>query len=523
MVSGGPLLEPGEQAAAQSRLGLVLAATARMAGSLDLRAVAQALAETVVPKFADCAVVELVEDILRPGGAGLHASPMLQVALAGTPAEGVAADVHLVPLVARGRVLGRASFTRAAGSPPYGDADRALADELAARAALALDNVRLYDEARATAVELQRSLLPANRPRITGVEMAHRYLPGSHETEVGGDWFDVLPLSCGRVAFVIGDVMGRGLRAAAAMGQLRTAVRTLAVLDLMPDELLAQLDHLAMGIAQVQLATCVYAVFDPVTRELCFATAGHPPPLLRDPDGTAQFLPSPSGAPLGVGGVPFEAAPASVQDGARLLLYTDGLIESRGADLDDGLAALAAAFVAAPAGLDPLCDHVLERPGPGRRARRRRRDAGRRAARARAVAHRRVESARRRDRDSGRPGSRADGAAELGPAAHGGDRRAARHRARHQRASLRQVADRAAGAAARRHRHVLGRRRRPATATVPPVVVRRRRWPWPAARRDAGEPVGRTGDVHREGRVVRAATHERWCHALTVGKAPALA
>jgi serine phosphatase RsbU (regulator of sigma subunit)/anti-sigma regulatory factor (Ser/Thr protein kinase) len=359
MVSGGPLLEPGEQAAAQSRLGLVLDATSRMAGSLDLRGVAQALAETVVPQFADCATVELVEDILRPGGAGLNA-PMRQVALAGTPTEGVAADVHLVPLVARGRVLGRASFTRASGRPPYGAADRALADELAARAALALDNVRLYDEARATAVELQRSLLPANRPNITGVEMAHRYLPGSRDTEVGGDWFDVLPLSCGRVAFVIGDVMGRGLRAAAAMGQLRTAVRTLAVLDLMPDELLAQLDHLAMGTAQVQLATCVYAVFDPVTRELCFATAGHPPPLLRDPDGTARFLPSPSGAPLGVGGVPFEAAPESVQDGSRLLLYTDGLIESRGADLDDGLAALAAAFVAAPTELEGLCDHVLD-------------------------------------------------------------------------------------------------------------------------------------------------------------------
>jgi hypothetical protein len=360
MVSGGPLLEPGEQAAAQSRLGLVLAATARMGGSLDLRSVAQALAETVVPQFADCATVELVEDVLRPGGPGPHAAPMVQVALVGKPVEGVAGDVHMVPLVARGRVLGRASFTRSPGSPSYGDADRALADELAARAALALDNVRLYDEARATAVELQRSLLPASSPRITGVEMAHRYLPGSRETEVGGDWFDVLPLSCGRVAFVIGDVMGRGLRAAAAMGQLRTAVRTLAVLDLMPDELLAQLDHLALGLAQVQLATCVYAVFDPVTRELCFATAGHPPPLLGDPDGTARFLPSPSGAPLGVGGVPFEAAPASVQDGSRLLLYTDGLIESRGADLEDGLAALAAAFVAGPAELDPLCDVILE-------------------------------------------------------------------------------------------------------------------------------------------------------------------
>ena len=377
---------------------------------------------------------------------------MLQVASAGTPPDGVAADVHLVPLVARGRVLGRASFTRAAGSPPYGDADRALADELAARAALALDNVRLYDEARATAVELQRSLLPANRPRITGVEMAHRYLPGSRETEVGGDWFDVLPLSCGRVAFVIGDVMGRGLRAAAAMGQLRTAVRTLAVLDLMPDELLAQLDHLAMGIAQVQLATCVYAVFDPVTRELCFATAGHPPPLLRDPDGTAQFLPSPSGAPLGVGGVPFEAAPASVQDGARLLLYTDGLIESRGADLDDGLAALAAAFVAGPAALDPLCDHVLDVLG---RADGHDDDVAMLVAELRGLEPWRIVSwslTRRRDRDPGLPGARADGAAGLGPAAHGRDRRAPGHRARHQRASLRQVSDRAAGAAARRHR-----------------------------------------------------------------------
>jgi anti-sigma regulatory factor (Ser/Thr protein kinase) len=359
MVSAGrPLLEPGEQAAAQARLGLVLAATARMAGSLDLRAVAQALAETVVPQFADSATVELVDDVLRAGGAGPTAPPMVLVASAGTSADDAAGDMHVVPLIARGRVLGRVGFLRLPGSPSYGAADRALADELAARAAIALDNVRLYDEARSTAVELQRSLLPASQPRITGVEMADRYLPG-RETEVGGDWFDVLPLSCGRVAFVIGDVMGRGLRAAAAMGQLRTAVRTLAVLDLMPDELLSHLDHLAMGIAQVQLATCVYAVFDPVTRELTIATAGHPPPLLRVPGRPARFLPTPSGAPLGVGGVPFEAASETVVDGSRLLLYTDGLIESRGIDLDEGLDALAAAFGHAPAGLEPLCDHVL--------------------------------------------------------------------------------------------------------------------------------------------------------------------
>ncbi len=359
MVPGGPLLEPGEQAAAQARLGLVLDATARMAGNLDLTAIARALAATVVPRFADRATVELVADVLRPGPPGQPAATMVEVAVAGDSTGDGADEVHVVPLIARGRVLGRATFARRGSSPAYGAADRALADELAAGAALALDNVRLYDAARATAVELQRSLLPAHQPNITGVSTAHRYLPG-RETEVGGDWFDVLPLSCGRVAFVIGDVMGRGLRAAAAMGQLRTAVRTLAVLDLMPDELLSQLDHLAMGTAQVQLATCVYAVFDPVTRELCFATAGHPPPLLRDPAGPPRFLPSPSGAPLGVGGVPFEAASESVVDGSRLLLYTDGLIESRGIDLDEGLEALAAAFGQGPPGLEPLCDHVLD-------------------------------------------------------------------------------------------------------------------------------------------------------------------
>ena len=359
MVPGGPLLEPGEQAAAQARLGLVLDATARMAGNLDLTAVARALAATVVPRFADRATVELVADVLRPAPPGQPAPMLVEVAVAGDSLDDGADEVHVVPLIARGRVLGRATFARRASSPAYGPADRALADELAAGAALALDNVRLYDAARATAVELQRSLLPSYQPNITGVATAHRYLPG-RETEVGGDWFDVLPLSCGRVAFVIGDVMGRGLQAAAAMGQLRTAVRTLAVLDLMPDELLAQLDHLAMGIVQVQLATCVYAVFDPVSRELCFATAGHPPPLFGDPDGQARFLPSPSGAPLGVGGVPFEAAPESVRDGSRLLLYTDGLIESRGTDLDDGLAALASAFLAGPSGLGPMCDHILD-------------------------------------------------------------------------------------------------------------------------------------------------------------------
>jgi serine phosphatase RsbU (regulator of sigma subunit)/anti-sigma regulatory factor (Ser/Thr protein kinase) len=406
-----PLLHPAESTAAPARLGLLVEASARMGDTLDLRVVAQGLAETVVPGFAAQCSVDLVESLFHPeravtgepsrlmcrvahvettgppapGSARpttdwlsyLPASPGARALADGTPqlapVGGGAATALLVPLVARGRVLGLASFLRdgdgdadgagdrahGGGGPRFGEADLAVAEELAARAAMALDNVRLYEEARATAVALQRSLLPQVHPRITGVRTAHRYLPGSLDTEVGGDWFDVLPLSSGRVAFVIGDVMGRGVRAAAAMGQLRTAVRMLAVLDPMPDEVLSHLDDLALGTSQVQLATCVYAVFDPVSRQLCFATAGHPPPLLRDPDGSTRMLPQPAGAPLGVGGVPYESTTVEVPDGARLLLYTDGLVESRTHDIGEGLHRLTAAFQTAPDDLPAACDHIL--------------------------------------------------------------------------------------------------------------------------------------------------------------------
>jgi anti-sigma regulatory factor (Ser/Thr protein kinase) len=264
-----------------------------------------------------------------------------------------------VPLRARGRVLGVVGLHREEPSQPFGAGDLSLAQEVAARAALALDNIRLYDEARATAVALQRSLLPSAQPRLTGVDTAHRYLPGRKDIGVGGDWFDVIPLSCGRVAFVIGDVMGRGLRAAAAMGQLRTAVRTLAVMDQLPEDVLRHLDDLAQGTDQVQLATCVYAVFDPVECALSFATAGHPPPVLRRPDGTTLMLPQPSGAPLGVGGVAFESTTVPIDDGSRLLLYTDGLVESRDSDLDEGFGRLTGAFAKGSGELDPLCEDLL--------------------------------------------------------------------------------------------------------------------------------------------------------------------
>lgn len=396
--SAGRLLDPAETTAAQMRLGLIVEASARMARTLDLGAVARGLVDTVVPAFADEASLDLTEELFRPQHVGTQrriplmcrvacadhltgtpsapreewlsygsGTPALEALESGDPriAAGDAASGSqlFVPLVARGRVLGLARFDRRPGQSPYGDADLALAEELALRAALALDNVRLYDEARATAVALQRSLLPEVHPQLTGVTTAHRYLPGSRDTEVGGDWFDVMPLSSGRVAFVIGDVMGRGLRAAAAMGQLRTAVRMLAVLDPMPDDVLSHLDDLALSTSQVQLATCVYAVFDPVSRELCFATAGHMPPVVQEPDGKARFLEQPSGAPLGVGGVAYEASTVTIPDGSRLLLYTDGLVEARGSDIDEGLDALIVALATAPDGLEELCEHLLSTLG----------------------------------------------------------------------------------------------------------------------------------------------------------------
>lgn len=405
---------------AQRRLSLLVEASSHLSGSLDLRAVARGLARSMVPHLADQAEVDLVEALFYSGfHPGFHpgfdpgfppgldpgrseqagGTVLCRVALAersrpgqaavedewvAYPAGGAAstaladATTQLVtatpgpdhalyvPLRARGRVLGLVGLHRGPTRAAFDPADVSLAEEIVARAALALDNVRLYDEARATSVALQRALLPSAHPRITGVETAHRYLPGSRDVGVGGDWFDVIPLSCGRVAFVIGDVMGRGLRAAAAMGQLRTAVRTLAVLDHLPEDVLRHLDDLAHGTDEVQLATCVYAVFDPVEKSLSYATAGHPPPVLRQPDGTTALLPQPSGAPLGVGGVAFESTTVPVADAARLLLYTDGLVEARDSDIDLGLASISTAFGAHLGPLDELCDHLLAATGRDR-------------------------------------------------------------------------------------------------------------------------------------------------------------
>jgi hypothetical protein len=266
-----------------------------------------------------------------------------------------------LPLAARGTVLGVLTLLRDAHRPAFDEADASYLRELAARAALSIDNARLHRMEARTAITLQRSMLPSRPPRIPGVQVAHRYLPGDRRAEVGGDWFDAVQLPGSRVALVVGDVMGHGLHSAVAMGRFRTAMQTLAALDLPPGQILRHLDNLSQRLGDDHLATCLYAVYDPIARTCTIASAGHVPPVLVHPDGRGELLEIPSGAPIGVGGVPFAAREVKVTDGSMLVLCTDGLVEMRGGDIGDGLAALCGDIVDPRRSPDEVCDTVLER------------------------------------------------------------------------------------------------------------------------------------------------------------------
>lgn len=418
-----------EAAAARRNLALLNEAGARIGNSLDLETTARQLLDVVVPGFCDLATVDLYQGLLAgdetppglaDGSAELRrvafASAVSDAPFAGTGVPVAVGAVHhypfnspcadalrtarpqtvpgedgglvqstlAVPMVAHDTVVGLVQFARTKGSEPFGDRDRDLAVELAARAAVCIDNARLYRREHERALILQRSLLPPGDPEASGLDIACRYLPGSVNTgrpsEVGGDWFDVIELPGHRTALVVGDVMGRGLRAAVAMGELRTAVRTLAQLDLEPAEVLSQLDEIARGLgapggvqqatraarrpreadlSEVYLATCVYAVYDSVTRRCTFANAGHLPPVLVEPGEPALMLDVPPGMPLGVGGEPFEEVEVELPEGALLALYTDGLVESRDHPLDEGLQAFVSALSDPTQPLEDVCDHVL--------------------------------------------------------------------------------------------------------------------------------------------------------------------
>ncbi|MEU7057010.1 SpoIIE family protein phosphatase [Streptomyces sp. NPDC046197] len=416
----------GRAEVARGRLTLLYEAGVRIGTTLDVRRTAEELAEVAVPRMADVVTVELLDAVLRgeePTGAvnrmrrtALHGArggtplqpvgDLIQFVVADTPMVAalrrgravLVPDLHAaqdwraqdpqgarevldygihsliaVPLRARGVVLGMVNFWREAGSARYEEEDVAVAEELAARAAVAIDNARRYSREHAMAVTLQRSLLPRDLPEQDALEVAWRYLPA--RSGVGGDWFDVIPLSGFRVALVVGDVVGHGLHAAVTMGRLRTAVLNFSSLDLPPDELLGHLDEMVMRLdtqtasadgerAEVTGATCLYAVYDPVGGRCTLSRAGHVAPAVVDPTGRVTFPDPPLSPPLGVGGHPFEATDLDLPEGSRLVLFTDGLIEDRGRDVDEGLAMLRSAVALAGQTPEETCRAVMERMLP---------------------------------------------------------------------------------------------------------------------------------------------------------------
>ncbi|MFG2133107.1 SpoIIE family protein phosphatase [Streptomyces sp. NPDC048751] len=427
-----------EQYWARRRLAVLNDASVRIGKTLDVTRTAEELAEVAVAGFADFVTVDLLEsvvqghepqpvppatplvfrrtaqrsvfpgcpesvvpagdtDVYPPGSPPAQAlntgrgafyrvgDPVLREWSTASPARAESIrrfkihSVMMVPLRARGVTLGVMHLLRHRTADPFVQDDLMLAEEIAARAALSIDNARRYTRERRTALTLQRSLLPERLLGAQAVDLAYRYFPAGSGDEIGGDWFDVIALSGGRVALVVGDVVGHGVHASATMGRLRTAVRTLADADFAPDELLTRLDDLvirldreegpdarreAEGASGEVGATCLYAVYDPVAGRCDLARAGHPPPVLVSSDGTVQVLDLPAGPPLGLGGLPFESAGIDVGEGSLLAFYTDGLIAAPGRDVDVGLDLLSEGLRRPAADLEDTCEKVLRKVRP---------------------------------------------------------------------------------------------------------------------------------------------------------------
>jgi serine phosphatase RsbU (regulator of sigma subunit)/anti-sigma regulatory factor (Ser/Thr protein kinase) len=425
-------LDDTEQHRARERLALLNDISTQVGNTLDVTRTAQEMADVAVGRLADFISIDLLdsllrgfepgplcedaiglrraaqqsvlpgvpESVIRPGDVDYYpeSSPPARCLLTGlsslhrTLDEAVeswqAADprravkvrafgmhsIMVVPLSARSLTLGVAVLVRHRRQDPFNEDDLLLAEEIAARAAVAVDNARRFTRERNTALALQRSLLPQRLAAQEAVEVAYRYLPARSRAGLGGDWFDVIPLSGARVALVVGDVVGHGLRASATMGRLRTAVRTLADVGLPPEELLVHLDDLIahcgaedgvvtdseLDVVTDFIATCLYVVYDPISRRCTAAAAGHPPPAVVTPDGTADFIDLPAGPPLGVGGLPFEAVEWEVPRGSLLALYTDGLLDVPEHDLGKGMELLRRRLERPARSLEALCDDLIQ-------------------------------------------------------------------------------------------------------------------------------------------------------------------
>ncbi len=411
-----------EATRARKRLALIADASARFGTSLDIEETARELAEVTVSELADVATVDILDSVLEEGRPAAQDGPALFRALAvkaaysteaahaadppgeiavygadrvvtdcvrsGRPVfiprvtagdlARIARDTYAIallaragvhsymalPLTARGQTIGALGLTRARNPLPFDEDDLTLACELASRAAVCIDNARWYQSVRNTAETLQRSLLPTHPPRHPGLQVASRYRPAKTTAEVGGDWYDVLPLEGDKTALVVGDVMGSGIDAAATMGRLRTATCAFADLDLDPAQVLQHLDKITAGLEHY-IATCLYAVYDPHQAQCRIATAGHLPPALVRSGGHPELLDLPTGTPLGVGGASFETATLPLEPGDELVFYTDGLVETRQHSIDARLEILLQLLDLPDCPLEETCDrllHELRRP-----------------------------------------------------------------------------------------------------------------------------------------------------------------
>nr|WP_190174353.1 SpoIIE family protein phosphatase [Streptomyces mirabilis] len=404
---------------ARRRLAMIADGSARIGTTLEVEQTARELAGVTVPELADMATVDVLDSVLDehrpPLGEGpalfralavqaAYATEAVQAVQAADPPGEIAAydadrlptecvrtgrpilishvddadlariarddsaatllaraGVHsymLLPLTARGQILGFLGLSRARNPEPFSEDDLALAGELASRAAVCIDNARSHQTVRNAAETLQRSLLPDHPPHLPGLEVASRYRPAQAAYEVGGDWYDVLPLDGDKTALVVGDVMGSGIDAAVTMGRLRTGTSDFADLDLDPAQVLRHLDKITSGLEQY-IATCVYAVYDPHRAECHISIAGHLPPVLVRSGKHPELLDLPTGTPLGVGGVPFATTTFPVGSGDRLVLYTDGLVEVRHHSIDERLDTLLHLLDAPDPTLDETCDRLL--------------------------------------------------------------------------------------------------------------------------------------------------------------------
>ncbi|MFF4014893.1 SpoIIE family protein phosphatase [Streptomyces sp. NPDC001843] len=402
---------------ARRRLALIADASTRVGTTLEVEETAHELADIAIPGLADVVAVDVLDEALacrrtrKPTGGpelfralALRAShPTVALRAADPPGDLAAYDgdrlvtlcVHTgrpvmvkhveekdlpriardaeaatllaragvhsylaVPLVAHGEVLGALDLKRTRNPLPFDEDDVVLAGELASRAAVAIDNARWFQSVRNTALTLQRSLLPDHPPHHTGLELASRYQPAQATSEVGGDWYDVITLADDKTALVVGDVMGNGIDAAATMGRLRTATCAYADLDLAPDAVLQHLDKITCDLEHY-IVTCLYAVYDPRTRQCRLANAGHMPPALARPGRPAVLLDLPAGAPLGVGGISFETTTTDLDPGDLLVLYTDGLVETRYHPIDDRLNMLLSFLDEPHRPLEETCDLLL--------------------------------------------------------------------------------------------------------------------------------------------------------------------